>query len=178
MDNTGKNISARNKQYCEMTATYWVWKNTHHTWKGIEHYRRHLLVKPEMLAEKFKSTSINRDYILSTINFYDSVREELVSDYLQGNKFAFRLISMLHEDVCPLFYAWEYFGYGRMNELWKEDLAIETYNNFKSRNVLEECRRNLNALNSGLFIFRVYDDDGKFLEATKNILKALIKALD
>ncbi|MBR6268426.1 MAG: DUF4422 domain-containing protein [Selenomonadaceae bacterium] len=51
MDNTGKNISARNKQYCEMTATYWVWKNTHHTWKGIEHYRRHLLVKPEMLAE-------------------------------------------------------------------------------------------------------------------------------
>lgn len=134
--------------------------------------------KFKILAEKIKSTSINRDYILSTINFYDSVREELVSDYLQGNKFAFRLISMLHEDVCPLFYAWEYFGYGRMNELWKEDLAIETYNNFKSRNVLEECRKNLNALNNGLFIFRVYDDDGKNLEATKNILKALIKALD
>lgn len=51
LDNEGENISERNKQYCEMTATYWVWKNTQHAWKGIEHYRRHLLVKPEMLAE-------------------------------------------------------------------------------------------------------------------------------
>lgn len=50
-DDTGDNISAKNKQYCEMTATYWVWKNTHHAWKGIEHYRRHLLVKPDMLTE-------------------------------------------------------------------------------------------------------------------------------
>ncbi len=51
VDSTGENISERNKQYCEMTATYWVWKNTCHAWKGIEHYRRHLLAKPDMLAE-------------------------------------------------------------------------------------------------------------------------------
>lgn len=51
LDNTGVNISGKNKQYCEMSATYWVWKNTSHAWKGIEHYRRHLLVKPEMLHE-------------------------------------------------------------------------------------------------------------------------------
>lgn len=51
LDNTGVNISAKNKQYCEMTATYWVWKNTKHAWTGIEHYRRHLLVTPVMLAE-------------------------------------------------------------------------------------------------------------------------------
>ena len=51
LDNSGENISERNRQYCEMTATYWVWKNTEHDWKGIEHYRRHLLVKPEMLRE-------------------------------------------------------------------------------------------------------------------------------
>lgn len=48
-DDTGVNISAKNKQYCEMSATYWVWKNTNHAWTGIEHYRRHLLVSPEML---------------------------------------------------------------------------------------------------------------------------------
>ena len=34
-----------------MTATYWVWKNTDHAWKGIEHYRRHLLVAPGMLGD-------------------------------------------------------------------------------------------------------------------------------
>lgn len=49
LDNTGDNISRKNKQYCEMSATYWVWKNTDHDWKGIEHYRRHLLVRPEIL---------------------------------------------------------------------------------------------------------------------------------
>lgn len=51
LDNKGINISEKNKQYCEMTATYWIWKNTGHEWKGIEHYRRHLLVTPEMLHD-------------------------------------------------------------------------------------------------------------------------------
>ncbi len=50
-DNTGINISEKNRMYCEMTAVYWVWKNTDHDWVGIEHYRRHLLVKPEMLLD-------------------------------------------------------------------------------------------------------------------------------
>lgn len=49
-DNTGINISHKNRQYCEMTAVYWVWKNTFHDWIGIEHYRRHLLVTSEMLT--------------------------------------------------------------------------------------------------------------------------------
>ena len=48
-DDTGISISGKNKQYCEMTASYWVWKNTDHAWKGIEHYRRHLLVRPKLL---------------------------------------------------------------------------------------------------------------------------------
>ena len=51
LDNGGENISAQNRQYCEMTVTYWGWKNTRHDWVGIEHYRRHLLVVPEMLVE-------------------------------------------------------------------------------------------------------------------------------
>lgn len=50
-DDTGENISCKNRQYCEMSATYWVWKNTSHAWKGIEHYRRHLLVRPEQLQD-------------------------------------------------------------------------------------------------------------------------------
>jgi len=51
LDNSGDNISIKNRQYSEMTATYWVWKNTNHEWKGIEHYRRHLLVNPQLLSE-------------------------------------------------------------------------------------------------------------------------------
>ena len=50
-DSTGINISMKNRMYCEMSAVYWIWKNTNHDWIGIEHYRRHLLVKPEMLMD-------------------------------------------------------------------------------------------------------------------------------
>lgn len=50
-DDTGDNISRQNRQYCEMTAVYWVWKNTTSRWVGIEHYRRHLLVQPMLLHE-------------------------------------------------------------------------------------------------------------------------------
>jgi hypothetical protein len=45
-DDAGENISRKNRQYCEITATYWVWKNAKQAVKGIFHYRRHLLLFP------------------------------------------------------------------------------------------------------------------------------------
>lgn len=51
-DDIGVNISRKNRMYCEMSAVYWIWKNTNHDWIGIEHYRRHLLVKAEMLSDE------------------------------------------------------------------------------------------------------------------------------
>ncbi len=40
-DNTGDNISLRNRDYCEMSVAYWAWKNdTTSDYIGLCHYRR------------------------------------------------------------------------------------------------------------------------------------------
>lgn len=39
-DNTNDNISSKNPNYCELSAQYWIWKNTNDDIKGLVHYRR------------------------------------------------------------------------------------------------------------------------------------------
>ena len=40
-DNIGDNISEKNRQYCELTGQYWVWKHVDTEYYGFCHYRRY-----------------------------------------------------------------------------------------------------------------------------------------
>lgn len=48
-DNTGDNISIKNRNYCELTATYYAWKHSHVAYKGICHYRRIFDISDEQM---------------------------------------------------------------------------------------------------------------------------------
>ena len=57
-DNVGENISIRNSQFCELTALYWIWKNTNDDVIGLEHYRRRFLLPKDWL-EKMNKQAID-----------------------------------------------------------------------------------------------------------------------
>jgi hypothetical protein len=53
-DDTGENISHKNKYYSELTGIYWVWKNTRQDITGTCHYRRYFTAQPEPFLYQLK----------------------------------------------------------------------------------------------------------------------------
>ena len=65
-DDTGDNISTRNRRYSEMTAFYWMWKNAHADYLGLCHYRR-LWVNLPGIVQKLCTTDVDAVLPLPTL---------------------------------------------------------------------------------------------------------------
>ncbi|KYC67051.1 DUF4422 domain-containing protein [Heyndrickxia coagulans] len=85
-DNTGDNISLKNKNYCEMTGIYWAWKNLDCDFIGLCHYRRYFKSssKKEILNNEDNfSKIIDRQEVEELLNKYDIILPKRRNYYIE-----------------------------------------------------------------------------------------------
>ena len=100
-DNLGDNISHKNRNYCELTGTYYAWKNSRTSYKGLCHYRRVFDISEEQLQ-----TLINRYEDVDVILPYPSVHYPDISGqhkrYINEDDWNAMLMAM--KEVAPEYY--------------------------------------------------------------------------
>ncbi|MCI9593214.1 MAG: DUF4422 domain-containing protein [Lachnospiraceae bacterium] len=125
-DNCGEHISYKNRQYCELTALYWIWKNDNSSFVGLGHYRRHFELN-ETIIEQLLVSDI--DVVLTIPIFdYPSVKEVYFRDHVKEDWEV--MMEAIHK-YCP-----EYSG---IAEQMQDGRFYYAYNMFiMRREILEE----------------------------------------
>lgn len=92
-DSVGDNISGLNPVINELTALYWVWKNTCTDIVGMCHYRRYFSVSPEFVNMEF--SLLSQDKIEDELKIFDMIVSNAISAY------PFSLEEQLRKTVNP-----------------------------------------------------------------------------
>lgn len=152
-DNTGNNISEKNKDYSECTALYWIWKNTAgQDYIGLCHYRRRLVLD-DRSVQYLKDNDI--DIVVTLPQFERSSIGETFRRYLSGSDWLLLKQKAIEydKDYEECFYKYEngHFYFPCNVNLWKRKWfdrycefafkivgSIETY--YREHNIVREDR--------------------------------------
>lgn len=129
-DDIGDNISSQNKQYCELTALYWLWKHAEDDIIGLVHYRRHFILPKDWelrmrknqidvilpvplyvapnLAENFKNRHgfVEWDYMMECLKKRDICEYKEAETYFQGNLYSPCNMFIMRKKVLDELCAW------------------------------------------------------------------------
>lgn len=103
-DDVGENISEKNKNYCELTGLYWLWKHSSDSYIGIVHYRRYFTHdfngRVALRGDEINRLLTKYDIILPFHRTYDKSIEE---DYceISGFKKDLDRVRFIIEQNCP-----------------------------------------------------------------------------
>ncbi len=106
-DSTGDNISEKNPSFCELTALYWVWKNTNDSYKGLAHYRRYFKKNGEILSHRQITEALLSFDIITAKGAY--LRETAHEEFCKHSGFEKDLellkgtVGELYPDYLPAF---------------------------------------------------------------------------
>lgn len=106
-DNNGDNISAKNLQYCELTAQYWAWKNVTCDYYGFFHYRRYLSFAN--IYSVCSDGNLERGKKRTPYIEIDDIRDNLTrfkldADYMEDQIRIYDLITVLREKIDTTVY--------------------------------------------------------------------------
>lgn len=85
-DNRGENISNRNLLYAELTVLYWMWKNDHSQYVGLNHYHRYFFEEKYITKKEIQTILKQADFIVpKPISLDCSVYEQYASVHYKND---------------------------------------------------------------------------------------------